>query len=142
MEKMKIINKTRLIAIKDNSILVMEKVGTPIKLCFPGGITKKKETLEESLVRETVEEIGFKINRSDLKFFKTKSKTVNNTIIVKHYYKLKTNSEAFEVIETEKFKAVYWIKWKYATQYLDKEDKEVTKEYYKKKARKRINDLK
>jgi 8-oxo-dGTP diphosphatase len=142
MKKIKVINKTRLLAIKDNSILVMEKVGTPIKLCFPGGIAKKKETLKESLVRETKEEIGFKININDLKFFKSKSKTIDNTIVVKHFYKLKTNSDAFKVIEIEKFKAVYWIKWKDAIQYLDKEDRKVTKEYFAKKVRNKSKLLK
>ncbi|WP_299886998.1 NUDIX domain-containing protein [uncultured Lacinutrix sp.] len=139
---MKIINKTRLLAVKGNSILVLEKIDTPIKLSFAGGISKKKETLEETLVRETMEEIGFKINPNDLTFFKTKSKTIDNTIIVKHYYKLKTNSDAFKVIETEKFKAVYWIKWKDAIEYLDKEDRKATKEYFTKKVRRNIKLLK
>ena len=129
---MKIINKTRLLAIRDTKILVLENVGKPIRLTLAGGVAKKKETLEESLKRETAEEIGLKINLTDLAFFYSSPKVIDDKIIVKHFYVSLHVSDLFKVIEKEKFKAVYWIEWQDAIRYMDKQDKKAVKEYFKK----------
>lgn len=129
---MKIINKTRLLAIRDTKILVLENVGEFIKLTLAGGIAKKKETLEESLKRETKEEIGLKINLTDLAYFNSFTKVIDGKIILKHFYVSLNASDRFKVVEKEKFKAAYWMEWKDAIQYMDKQDKKAVKDYFKK----------
>ena len=129
---MKIINKTRLLAIRETKILVLENVGEFIKLTLAGGIAKKKETLEQSLIRETFEEIGLEINQIGLTFLSSSSKVIDDKIIVKHFYIYLNANDSFKVIEKEKFNAVYWMEWKAAIQYMDKQDKKAVKEYFKK----------
>lgn len=129
---MKIINKTRLLAIKDTKILVLENVSEFMKLTLAGGVVKKKETLAQSLIRETAEEIGLKLNQTELVFLNSYSKVIDNKIIVKHYFVLLNANNLFKVIEKEKFKAVYWMEWKDTIQYMDKQDRKAVKKYFEK----------
>lgn len=130
---MKIIHKTRLLATKKDSILVLENVSDSVRLTLAGGVVKKKETLEESLVRESLEEIGLKINITELLFFNSNYKVVGNKIIIKHFYLYTTEETNFLITEKEKFKDAYWIKWKDAIQYMDKLDRKAVKNYFKNK---------
>ncbi len=72
MKKLKKIEKSRLIAIQGDKILVLEKVGAKKKYSLAGGVRKKKETSINSLLRETYEEIGAQLNIEDVTYFLSK----------------------------------------------------------------------
>ncbi len=129
----KVIHKTRLLAIDEDQILVIEKVGDKKKMTLAGGIKKKKESFEESLARETKEEIDLKINPNNLIYLSSNAKIKGDTTIIKSHFIMHTKTQAFSVVETKKFKDVYWIHWREALSFLDKEDKKAVKIYFKKK---------
>ena len=134
---MKIIHKTRLLVINDDQLLVIEKIGDTKELTFPGGVKKKKESFEQSLIRETLEEIGLLVSLNKLSHLQSNAIIKELNTIIKHHFVATLKTDAFKVLETEKFKDVYWIYWKDALPYLDKEDKKVTKKYFKKKTKKK-----
>lgn len=127
---MKVIHKTRLLAVNGKQLLVIEKIGKKKRLTLPGGIQKKKETLVDSLVRETAEEIGLIVNPKHA-IHMTSTSLKGKAAITKHHYVLPMKSNDFCVIETEKFKDAYWIPWDEALDYLDKEDRNAVKKYFK-----------
>ena len=127
-----IINKTRLLAVNQGSLLVMEKRADQLLYTLPGGIKKKKERLVESLKRETKEEIGLKVKVKKLSFLSTQSVQKELQLLVKHYFVFKTKSSDFRILEPEKFVKVLWIPWREAFPFLDKEDKKAVKMYFKK----------
>ena len=127
-----IINKTRLLAVNQGCLLVMEKRADQLLYTLPGGIKKKKERLVESLKRETKEEIGLKVKVKKLSFLSTQSVQKELQLLVKHYFVFKTKSSDFRILEPEKFVKVLWIPWREAFPFLDKEDKKAVKMYFKK----------
>jgi ADP-ribose pyrophosphatase YjhB (NUDIX family) len=128
----KIINKTRLLAVNQGRILVMQKKTDQLLYTLPGGIKKKKERLVKSLKRETKEEIGLKVKIKKLSFLSTQSVQKELQLLVKHYFVFKTKTNDFRVLEPEKFVKVLWIPWREAFPFLDKEDKKAVKMYFKK----------
>ncbi len=126
-----IINKTRLLAVNQGCLLVMEKRADQLLYTLPGGIKKKKERLVESLKRETKEEIGLKVKVKKLSFLSTQSVQKELQLLVKHYFVFKTKSSDFRILEPEKFVKVLWIPWREAFPFLDKEDKKAVKMYFK-----------
>jgi len=133
---MKIIHKTRLLAVNDVQLLVIEKVGKVKELTFPGGVKKRNESFEESLVRETEEEIGLRVSKHKLSHVQSYAIHKNINIIMKHHFVLRIKTNEFRVLEPEKFKDAYWIHWKDALPFLDTEDKKAAKEYFKKISKK------
>ena len=133
---MKTIHKTRLLAVNGDKLLVIEKIGDTKECTLPGGVKKRKESLEESLVRETEEEIGLLINPNKLSQIISNVVTKTDHIIIKHHFLITLKTDEFKVLETEKFKDVYWIYWEDALIYLDREDKKATKKYFKNKFKK------
>ncbi|WP_162819902.1 NUDIX hydrolase [Kordia sp. SMS9] len=111
--------------------MVIEKVGVIKRLTLPGGVKKRSESLEKSLVRESAEEIGLSIDRFRLTHLVSSVRSKEETIIVKHHFVTRLVTNSFQVIETEKFKDVYWVYWKDALPFLDKEDKKAVKKYFK-----------
>ncbi len=127
---MKGIHKTRLMALNGKKLLVIEKIGYKKRLTLPGGIKKKNETLQESLVRETQEEIGLKIKgRKKMQLLSSTKLQKGN--LTKHHFMLFTKTNNFKVCETQKFKQVYWLHWKKAIDFLDREDRQAVKKYFK-----------
>lgn len=125
MKKLKKIEKSRLIAIQGDKILVLEKVGAKKKYSLAGGVRKKKETSINSLLRETYEEIGAQLNIEDVTYFLSK-KDIRNKYrqeISKHYYITKKAIKSIQNLEPHKFKNVLWMFWYDALEYLDKEDR-------------------
>lgn len=121
---MKKIDKSRLIAIKDDKVLVLEKIGTKRIYTLAGGIKKRKESDKESLIRESFEEIGLKLKKKDLTYFLSRKNTNGERQeIYKHYFITKKPFENVEVLEPHKFKNVLWISWYDALEYLDKDDR-------------------
>ena len=136
MKGLKKIDKSRLIAFKDEKILVLEKIGVKKQYTLVGGIKKKKESDKASLIRETFEEIGCLLNKNDLTYFISR-KNINKDEIYKHYFITTKRIKNIEVLEPHKFKSVLWILWYEALEYLDKEDRIAVSLYFgtfKKKA--------
>ncbi|WP_299684840.1 NUDIX domain-containing protein [uncultured Dokdonia sp.] len=129
---MKKIDKSRLIAIQGDKILVLEKVGSKKKYSLAGGIKKKKETTINSLVREIYEEIGVDLSIEDLTYFLSKkdSRNKNQQEISKHYYITEKAIEKIQNLEPHKFKNVLWIFWYDTLEYLDKEDRTAVTLYF------------
>ncbi|WP_430409957.1 NUDIX hydrolase [Kordia sp.] len=135
---MKTIHKTRLLAVNADQLLVIEKVGILKKLTLSGGVKKRNESLEGSLKRETLEEIGLLIDVHKLSHVLSNGVTKNSITIIKHHFVPTLKTNICKVIETEKFKDVYWTYWENALPYLDKEDKKAVKKYFKSKLKKKL----
>ena len=133
------VDKSRLIAIKKNKILVLEKIGEKKKYSLAGGVKKKKETDSQSLIRETFEEIGLKLKKKDLTYFLSR-KNINKEKqeIYKHYFITIKPVKNIEVLELHKFKKALWIPWYDALEYLDKDDRSAVTLYFD-QFRKQIN---
>ncbi|MFT5436267.1 MAG: 8-oxo-dGTP diphosphatase [Ulvibacter sp.] len=119
------IDKSRLIAVKKDKILVLEKIGGKKRYSLAGGIKKKKETDCQSLIRETFEEIGVTLKEQDLTYFLSR-KNINkeNQEIYKHYFiTIKSIQKEIEVLELHKFKKALWIHWHDTLEHLDKDDR-------------------
>ena len=125
------IDKSRLIAIKNDKILVLEKIGEKKKYSLAGGVKKKKETDSQSLIRETFEEIGVRLKKKELTYFLSR-KTINNKNqdIYKHYFITNKLIKNIKVLELHKFKKVFWIYWYDALEYLDKDDRSAITLYF------------
>jgi len=133
------IDKSRLIAIKNDKILVLEKIGEKKKYSLAGGVKKKKETDIQSLIREAFEEIGLKLKKKDLTYFLSrKSASKQKQEIYKHYFITIKPVKNIEVLEINKFKKVLWIPWYDALEYLDKDDRSAITLYFD-QFRKQVN---
>ncbi|WP_295982783.1 NUDIX hydrolase [uncultured Algibacter sp.] len=133
------IDKSRLIAIKNDKILVLEKIGEKKKYSLAGGVKKKKETDIQSLIRETFEEIGLKLKKKELTYFLSrKNNNTKKKEIYKHYFITNTSIKNIEVLEPHKFKKVLWVSWYDALEYLDKDDRSAITLYFD-QFRKQVN---
>jgi 8-oxo-dGTP diphosphatase len=133
------IDKSRLIAIKNDKILVLEKIGEKKKYSLAGGVKKKKETDIQSLIRETFEEIGLKLKKKELTYFLSrKNNNTKKKEIYKHYFITNTSIKNIEVLEPHKFKKVLWVSWYDALEYLDKDDRSSITLYFD-QFRKQVN---
>lgn len=132
------IDKSRLIAVKKDKILVLEKIGAK-KYSLAGGVKKKKETDYQSLIRETFEEIGLKLKKKDLTYFLSRKNTnKERQEIYKHYFITIKPIKNIEVLELHKFRKVLWIPWYDVLEYLDKDDRSAVTLYFD-QFRKQIN---
>ncbi|MFD0862958.1 NUDIX hydrolase [Sungkyunkwania multivorans] len=123
MKLKKTIHKCRLLAFKEEKILVLQKAGFKKELSLPGGIQKKKETDFHSLIREVDEEIGVLLKKDELSYFVSrKNITKEKTEVYKHYFVATRPLKKITLLEPEKFKRVLWIPWYQALEYMDKED--------------------
>ena len=133
------VDKSRLIAIKNDKILVLEKIGEKKKYSLAGGVKKKKETDIQSLIRETFEEIGLKLKKKELTYFLSrKNNNTKKKEIYKHYFITNTSIKNIEVLEPHKFKKVLWVSWYDALEYLDKDDRSAITLYFD-QFRKQVN---
>lgn len=133
------IDKSRLIAIKNDKILVLKKIGEKKKFSLAGGVKKKKETDIKSLIRETFEEIGLRLKKKELTYFLSrKNNNTKKKEIYKHYFITNTSIKNIEVLEPHKFKKVLWVPWYDALEYLDKDDRSAITLYFD-QFRKQVN---
>jgi 8-oxo-dGTP diphosphatase len=125
------VDKSRLIAIKNDKILVLKKIGEKKKFSLAGGVKKKKETDIKSLIRETFEEIGLRLKKKELTYFLSrKNNNTKKKEIYKHYFITNTSIKNIEVLEPHKFKKVLWVSWYDALEYLDKDDRSAITLYF------------
>ncbi|PCE62992.1 NUDIX hydrolase [Sediminicola luteus] len=131
MKYLKIVDKSRLIAIKKGKVLVLEKRGPRKRYSLPGGVTKKKESKEGSLVREVKEEVGISLLMEKVDFFLTRIDPKKNKIkTYKHYYVALSPKGEPKVLEPHKFKGVHWITWYECLDFLDREDRSAVALYF------------
>lgn len=124
MKLKKPIHKSRLLAFKDEKLLVMEKVGFRRKYTLPGGTRKERETDCTSLIREVQEEIGVLLENKDLTYFISRKRKPNHSPeIYKHYFITTKKVKGAQLLEPEKFKNIVWIPWYQTLAYLDNEDR-------------------
>ncbi len=126
----KTVQKSRLMAIKGDHILVLEKIQNKLKYSLPGGVKKKNETASASLKRETLEEIGVILDNNKLEFFTTALVLKNKDYIIKNYYVIDGFNIEPQNLEPHKFCCIKWILWSDAIKLLDKTDKKVVEEYF------------
>lgn len=127
--------KTRLISVRGNELLVLQKATSVKKYTLAGGVKKKKETAIEALIRETKEEIDVSLKLENLSFlcstYVKKDEEVND--IIKHYFVYDSSIKKVKNNEPEKFKKVRWVPWNKAIDYLDKSDRNAVEFYFKEK---------
>ncbi|WP_010182537.1 NUDIX hydrolase [Aquimarina agarilytica] len=126
----KIVQKSRLIAIMGDHILVLEKNQKKLKYSLPGGVKKKNETASASLKRETIEEIGVHLDTSKLELFTTALVLKNEDYVIKNYYVIDGFNIKPQNLEPHKFFCIKWIPWQKAVKLMDKTDKKVVEEYF------------
>ncbi len=131
--KNKKIKKSRLIATKGDFVLVLEKNQKEIKYSLPGGVKKKEETITTSLQRETIEEIGICLDVEQVIFFTSIIVEKNGCFIYKKYFLVDGTNFSPKNLEPLKFKSVKWMPWYQVYRLMDKEDKNVVKQYFTKK---------
>ncbi|MDG1378853.1 MAG: NUDIX hydrolase [Flavobacteriaceae bacterium] len=133
------VDKSRLIAIKNDKILVLEKISEKKRFSLAGGVKKKKETDIKSLIRETFEEIGLRLKKKELTYFLSrKNNNTKKKEIYKHYFITNTSIKNIEVLEPHKFKKVLWVPWYDALEYLDNDDRSAITLYFD-QFRKQVN---
>lgn len=128
--------KSRLIAIHKDKVLVLRKVGTPLRYTLPGGVKKRKETESETLVREVGEEIKLKLSEEQLSFYLSHIKKGKMETMVKNYFLVPMKSRAIKVKEKYKFEEALWLEWKEALPFMDKMDRMAVRSYFKSLGRK------
>lgn len=132
MKALKKIDKSRLIAISNEKILVFEKSALTKKYSLAGGVKKSNETDCQSLIRETHEEIGVKLKKKDLSYFISRMVVEkDNQDVYKHYFiSYNVMVENVEVSDPHIYNRVLWVPWYGALKYLDKEDRKVVTLYF------------
>ncbi len=128
---MKKIVKSRLLAVNGSKIMVLKKVGEPLKYTLPGGIKKRKETEEEALIRETQEEIELQLTEDQVQFYLSCVKRMKGETVNKNYYFASLKPLKIKVLERHKFETVDWLKWKKAIKFMDRSDRMAVKTYFK-----------
>lgn len=124
-------DKSRLIALKDDKILVLEKIAAEKRYTLAGGLKKRNESYKESLIRETFEEIGCHLKKKNLTYFiSRKSIDKDGNIVYKHYYYTTKKIKKTTNLEPHKFKNILWVSWQEALNYLDKEDRIAVSLYF------------
>lgn len=128
--------KSRLIAMHKDKVLVLRKVGGPLRYTLPGGVKKKKETESETLVREVGEEIKLKLSEAQLSFYLSHTKKGKMGNMVKNYFLVQMKPRAIKVKEKYKFEEALWLEWKEALPFMDKMDRMAVRSYFKSLGRK------
>lgn len=128
---MKKVVKSRLVAINKDKVLVLKKVEKPLRYTLPGGVKKKKETEEETLIREVGEEIKLKLASGQVKFFLSHIKKRKEETVIKNYFLIQLEPTSIKVKEKHKFAAAHWMDWKEVLPFMDKSDRLAVRSYFK-----------
>ena len=122
-----------MIAIHGDKVLVLKKVGEPLRYALPGGARKGKETPVETLVREVGEEIGLELAETQVGFLfsHTKKKKKKKNRPPKHYFLIEMEPLPIQVREKDKFEVVLWLPWKEALPFMDSMDRKAVRTHFK-----------
>ena len=124
--------KSRLVIVRANEILVLQKLGDKKRYGLPGGFLEKGETPEQALVREVFEETAVSLEEGDVNYHASITLDVNEKeCLTKHYYFYNDMGKPFKLMEPHKFKDVVWVHWQKVVKQLGKTDKKIVKELFK-----------
>lgn len=130
MQTKKYIRKSKLLAIKDSDILVLEKNKNSKRYVLAGGFLKKGESPEQGLVREVQEETGVDLITGDMRYYSSSMIIGKKKEEIRYYYLLLNNNLEFINMEPQNFKSIKWVKWTKAMKYLNKHDKNTVERFY------------
>ncbi|MBS9464038.1 NUDIX hydrolase [Flagellimonas sp. 389] len=128
---MKKIIKSRLLAVSGHKVLVLEKVGKPLRYTLPGGVKKRKETEKQTLIRETAEEIELQLTEEQVHFYMSHINKMETGVVIKNYYHVHFEPLKIKVLEKHKFQSALWLNWKKVIGFMDKSDRLAVKAYFK-----------
>ncbi|WP_350286837.1 NUDIX hydrolase [uncultured Croceitalea sp.] len=123
--------KSRLLAVSGHKVLVLEKVGQPLRYTLPGGVKKRKETEQQTLIRETAEEIDLQLTDEQVHFYISHINKMETGEVIKNYYHAHFEPLKIKVLEKHKFQSALWLNWKKVIGYMDKSDRLAVKAYFK-----------
>jgi len=123
--------KSGLLIINDNNVLVFQKISPKKRYVLAGGFLKKNETPENALIREVEEETGIELNLQEFHYIASHTSFKNKKITTKHYFVLPSLIHKFKNKETHKFQTLEWIDWKQAIPFMNYSDKMLIERFYK-----------
>ncbi|WP_282159970.1 NUDIX domain-containing protein [Ulvibacterium marinum] len=123
--------KSRLLAVSGSKVLVLEKVGKPLRYTLPGGVKKRKETEKQTLIRETSEEIELQLIEEQVHFYMSHINKMETGVVIKNYYHAHFELLKIKVLEKHKFQSALWLNWKKVIGFMDKSDRLAVKAYFK-----------
>lgn len=106
---MKKIVKAKLIVIKEQKLLLMKKRFTENKFSVIGGNRKSKESIEEALIRETMEETNVSLSANDYRYAFSVCVVEKKKRISNHYFLLLDPNKDFVLNEVDKFSELVWL---------------------------------
>ena len=123
--------KSRLLVVSDFEVLVLRKNTPKKKYGLIGGFSKKGETPELCLIRETFEEVGVHLNDYEFEYISTFCNVYNKKpVLTRHYFLLKDIRKTFLLREPHKFNALEWVNWIEACQHLGASDKNALERFF------------
>lgn len=120
-----------MIAVHGDKVLVLRKIGVPLRYTLPGGVKKRKETATETLIREVGEEIELVLSKKQLVPLCTFKKRVGPSPQVKSYFLMEMEATPIKVREVDKFETALWLDWKEALPFMDKMDRMAIRSHFK-----------
>lgn len=115
--------KSRLIATHGGTVLVLRKLGVPLRYTLPGGTRKRKETPLETLIREVGEEITLDLGQGKFSFLGCHSAKRKRPKLLKHYFLIELEPRPIGVLERDKFERAQWVDWREALPFMDQMDR-------------------
>ena len=126
------LEKSRLVIVKGNEVLVLQKLTDKKQYGLPGGFLEKGESPEEALLREIMEETGVQLAAQDIEYHISVTLDINEKqCLTKHYFIYSDKGQPFKLMEPHKFKDVKWLSWDKAMKQLGKTDKKIVKKLFK-----------
>lgn len=122
--------KSGLLIVNDNNILVFQKISLKKRYVLAGGFLKKNETPENALIREVEEETGIVLNPLEFHYIASHTSFKNKLTTTKHYFVLPSLIHKFENKEIHKFQTLEWVDWKQALPYMNYSDKMLIERFY------------
>lgn len=123
--------KSRLLVVNNLEVLVLRKNTEKKAYGLIGGFSKKGETPESCLIRETFEEVGVGLQYLDFEYISTFCNLSDNKpVLTRHYFLLKNIQKTFLLREPHKFSGIEWVNWIKACQYLGVTDKNALKRFF------------
>ncbi|MFD0862047.1 NUDIX hydrolase [Sungkyunkwania multivorans] len=135
MKALKNIEKSRLLLVDGQKLLVLEKLTNKKRYTLPGGIKKKHESHLAGLIRETYEEIGILLDKSAFRYIATERVKKKNLIKRKHYFVANATLGVPKLMEPQKFKAILWLPWYEVVKFMDASDRAAVTFYFEEQKR-------
>ena len=135
---MRIVSK--LIIFNGTQLLLLKKKKSKTKYSLLGGGVKKKETPEEAVLRESIEEGNIDIGSQQLKLIKTIIHKDKESELGLFHYFLINQVKKYELLEPHKFDSLEWVEYHYGLNRLNERDRKVIEKHVIKKKNKEASD--